>query len=205
MLTHEASQAFITTVDAVYRRLRGRPITWGQFVEELITRLKDPRGIVIAALMSAIHTGAQYHYGAPRGIQVNGPGGQSTEIDMLRTRTIIEDKSARGLAQPGRSPARWADLKIFEATVRHLALLGVRSVATKPGTPTGTTTRAQPAYGTPKVPPIAEVLSAAQGRSYQFRIEADTPALRAAVELQLQRLRALYPGWRFTALFGTGA
>lgn len=39
-------------------------------------------------------------------------------------------------------------------------------------------------------------------RSYVFRINADTPELRIAVEDCLEQLRILYPDYNFSAVYG---
>jgi hypothetical protein len=210
VVTHEASQAFTTTVEAVYRRLRGQQITWDAFLDELIARLSDPRGVVVASLMGVVHAGAQYHYGAPREIQLNAPKGRSSEIDVLRTRTVIEEKTLEiergkdpntGHYKPGQTPAEVIEKQLVKKTITRLALLGIRSRETRPEDLAATSTRPQP-KGTPEVPPIGEVRAAAEGRKYQFWIAHDSPELRLTVEAGLQRLRGLYPGWEFTAVFG---
>lgn len=39
-------------------------------------------------------------------------------------------------------------------------------------------------------------------KNYTFRINADTPALRTAVEQELNNLRVLYPDYIFNAIYG---
>jgi len=58
VLTHEAGQAFSTTVHTTYTALRGRPVSWSQFLDELATRMADPKGIFIAAAMSGFQVAA---------------------------------------------------------------------------------------------------------------------------------------------------
>jgi len=61
-------------------------------------------------------------------------------------------------------------------------------------------TRTRPTgAGTPTVPSIEDI----QGfRRLHFRIEADTPEVRQAVEKELQDLTTTYPNWDFTAQYG---
>ena len=195
VLTHEGAQAFLTVVDATYRRLRGQSVTWDQFTNELLVRLTDPRGIFIAALMGAIQASAEYRHGTPKQFELEdarrSPGG---EIDEMRAGTIIEDKSARGLSQvnprtgiPAGTPAEWARKHIYDKTVKRLQELSG-----------GTTKTRATEKGTPVFPTLSQVRTA---RKYHFRVEADTPALRAAVKAELARLRARFPGWEFTASF----
>jgi hypothetical protein len=196
VLTHEGAQAFLTAVDATYRRLRGQSVTWDQFTDELLARLTDPRGIFIAALMGAIQASAEYRYGTPKQFELEdarrSPGG---EIDEMRAGAIIEDKSVTGLTKvnprtgkPAQTPAEWAQKHIYDKTIKRLQ--EISGGATK--------TRATK-DGTPVFPTLSQVRTA---RKYHFRIEADTVALRAAVNTELARLRALFPGWKFTASFG---
>ncbi len=39
-------------------------------------------------------------------------------------------------------------------------------------------------------------------KNYVFRIDADTPALRAAVQVQLDKLSELFPEFNFSATYG---
>jgi hypothetical protein len=56
--THEVGQAFAVSAHHAYNALRGRPVTWGNFVDDLTTRLADPKGLFIAAAMSSVQLGA---------------------------------------------------------------------------------------------------------------------------------------------------
>jgi prophage maintenance system killer protein len=51
VLMHEGTVVLRAIVDAVYSSMRGRPVTWEQFIEEVARRVSDPRGIIIAAVM----------------------------------------------------------------------------------------------------------------------------------------------------------
>lgn len=121
------------------------------------------------------------------------PVGEFDGIDMGR-RMFIEDKSAQGLSRlnprtgrPSQTPEQWAQRQIFGKTVTRIRNL----------LHDATTTR--PAGGTTSAPTLAEI----QGfRRLHFRIDANTPTLRAAVTAELAKLRAQHPGWEFTAEFG---
>ena len=56
--THEVGQAFSVSVQHAYSALRGQPVTWARFIDDLTTRLADPKGLFIAAAMSSIQFGA---------------------------------------------------------------------------------------------------------------------------------------------------
>ncbi|MDC0711686.1 SH3 domain-containing protein [Stigmatella sp. ncwal1] len=115
--------------------------------------------------------------------------GEFDGIDMIR-KMFIEFKTARRLhkANPPRSAADWADSAIFSSTVARIQALLVEATGTR------VTQR-----GSPEVPTLAEI----QGfRRLQFRIDADTPALRAGVAQALSKLRAAYPTWTFEVQWG---
>ncbi|WP_375742060.1 hypothetical protein NR800_22000 [Corallococcus interemptor] len=115
--------------------------------------------------------------------------GEFDRIDMQQ-RLLIEYKSARRLhrSSPPRDPADWANELIYETTVGRIQALTQTATGTRP-TQTGSAT----------VPAIEEI----QGfRRLQFRIDADTPRLRAGVEAALQKLRSAHPGWTFEVRWG---
>jgi hypothetical protein len=126
-------------------------------------------------------------------VDANGaPLGEFDAINMNR-RMFLEDKSAQGLhiinprtGRPQQTPAQWARRQILQKTdtrIRNLA----------------NATATRPAGGSPSVPTLAEI----QGfRRLRFRIDGDTPALRAAVMAELASLRSRFPGWEFSVEFG---
>ena len=117
--------------------------------------------------------------------------GEFDGIDMNR-KTFIENKSARGLQQTNRAnptttPADWAQKQIVDKTNVRIQNLS-----------TATGTRTTP-LGSTQIPSLADI----QGfRALQFRIDADTPALRSAVTAAISTLAAQHPGWTFKATFG---
>src|SRR5262249_47175578 len=54
VITTEASRVFTTAVNADYTSLRGKDVTWESFVDQLVDRLTDPRGLAVAVLMGAV-------------------------------------------------------------------------------------------------------------------------------------------------------
>jgi hypothetical protein len=196
ILTHEASTAFTTSVDAVYRKLKGQNVTWDSFTDELIARLSDPKGVVVATVMGAVIAGADVKLGGARGVQIEDKTGSKGELDVVRAGVITEEKSATGLGkinprtgQPFNkiTEVEWAENQIYDKTKVRLDNMKI-----------ATATRSTPG-GSQDVPTIQEVQ---QVRKYEFSIKADTPALRVQVERQLTRLRADYPDWSFSAKFG---
>lgn len=119
------------------------------------------------------------------------PVGEFDGIDMSGQR-FVENKSAAGLdvvtprtGLPQQTPAQWAARQIGAKTLRRIQALAT-AVSTRG--PSG-----QPA------PTLAEI----QGfRRLHFVIDANTPALRAAVFAELASLRTEAPGWTFTVEFG---
>jgi hypothetical protein len=103
---------------------------------------------------------------------------------------FIEYKTARRLhrASPPRNPADWANEAIYKATVARLQAL------LNDATGTRVTQR-----GSTESPPLAEIKGF---RHLQFRIDADSPGLRAGVEVALRALRANYSGWTFEVRWG---
>jgi hypothetical protein len=135
------------------------------------------------------------HHAGYRGVEiVDGAGSPIGEFDRIAGGVIFEDKSAAGLSiiapgktTPNQTPAQWAERQIFQKTK-----VRVQGQASAAGTrPT--------AGGTPNVPSLAEVRSL---RTLEFSIDADTPALRSAVDVQLRRLHEEFPTWTFRARFG---
>jgi len=110
----------------------------------------------------------------------------------MNRRTFIENKSARGLQQTNRAsptttPADWAQKQIVDKINVRIQNLS-----------TATGTRTTP-LGSTEIPSLADI----QGfRALQFRIDADTPALRSAVTAAISTLAAQHPGWTFKATFG---
>jgi hypothetical protein len=198
VVVFEGTTAFREIVDAVYRSLRGQPITWRQFEDRLVSQLLDPKGLFFAILMGAVQTHVDRRYGSPRDFVVVDRNGRPVgNPDEMRGGVLYEDKSAAGLNfippgknAPQQTPQKWAERQIHDATVNRLR----RIPAEGAGTQMGATPEA-----TRSVPALSDVLPA---RKYVFRIEGDGSALRSAVNAQLARLRAAFPGWTFSAEFG---
>ena len=56
---HVLSQSFSTTVGTVFESLRGKDVTWGDYVNALTAALSNPTGWFMVAISSGVHLGAQ--------------------------------------------------------------------------------------------------------------------------------------------------
>jgi len=130
-----------------------------------------------------------------RGVEIIDPRGAALgEFDRIEDGLLVKEKSAQGLGridprtgQPAQTAESWAQKHIYHKTVVRIENLEIAK---------GTRVTVG---GTPNVPTLAEVQAI---RNLEFRIQSATPAVRGAVESQLQSLRAKYPNWRFGAKFG---
>jgi len=132
-----------------------------------------------------------------RGVELydgkKSPIGEFDSVDARNMR-FVENKSASGLdkvnpktGKAAQTEAEWAKKQITTKTSKRIDALA-KAAGTRP-TKTGS----------PTVPGLAEI----QGlRTIHFKIDGNTPALRAAVFAELANLRAKFPDWTFTAEFG---
>ena len=89
--------------------------------------------------------------------------------------------------QPVQTVAQWAEKQIFQKTVVRIANLR-RAAATRPA-----------AGESPGVPTLREILGI---RQFQFKIMSTAPEVQNAVQAQLTCLRARFPAWEFSVIFG---
>ena len=61
-ILHAGSTALTTTVNAVYQRLSGKKITWGDFMNQLVKALTDPKGIAVTVVTTAIATKGELQF-----------------------------------------------------------------------------------------------------------------------------------------------
>lgn len=122
------------------------------------------------------------------------PLGEFDEID-LENRVFYEDKTAKGLdrinprtGQPAQTPQEFTDKQILGKTRTRIHNLMENAASTRPT-----------ANGSPEVPKLEEIKSI---RDFVFRLDGDTPELRAAAENSLNRLRSEFPDYTFNILFG---
>lgn len=117
------------------------------------------------------------------------------EFDKIENGVIIEEKAATGLdklhprtGKPVQTPEQWAEKQVYEKTRVRLENLE-----------NATTTRPT-VNGSPDVPSLDDVRTI---RDLEFHIGGNNPALREAVQKQLERLKREFPDWNFDAHFGT--
>lgn len=79
VVSHEASQVFSVTVNETYAALRGRDVSWGDFVDELTDRLTDPKGIFMAAAMSGFQVVAHGAIDKAAAAKAGSSGGGSSK------------------------------------------------------------------------------------------------------------------------------
>ncbi len=91
VIMHEASQAFTVTVNETYAALRGRPVSWGQFVDELAKRMADPSGIFMAAAMSGFHVAADGKLGKAAAAKLGSPVGGSPKSSSSPTVKPVQE------------------------------------------------------------------------------------------------------------------
>jgi hypothetical protein len=132
-----------------------------------------------------------------QGVHLAGSRGEAAgEFDGINMaeKLFIEDKSAKGLDKlnpktglRAQTPEMWAKTHIFDKTVKR-----INALANAPYT--------YPSAGAPpNVPAIEQIRGF---RRLQFRVDADTPAVRRAVDTEIQNLKIKYPAWDFTAQYG---
>lgn len=130
-----------------------------------------------------------------RGVEiVDTDGNPLGEFDEIASGTFIEEKSAIGFGHlhprtglPVQTVVQWAEKHILQKTVVRINNLQ-RAAATRPA-----------AGGSPRVPTLGEILEI---RKFQFKIMSTAPEIQNAVQAQLVRLRARFPAWEFSVVFG---
>jgi hypothetical protein len=123
---------------------------------------------------------------------VDARGSPLGEFDQIANGVLVEDKSARGLGtinpktgKPQETADQWAQGQIFEKTDARISNLQ-KAVST----------RTKDSNGAPSLDEIKAM------RHLEFRIESTAPEIQRAVQTQIDRLKAKYPDWTFTAKFG---
>lgn len=122
--------------------------------------------------------------------EINIHGEISTEIDEvdLINKIIYKDKSAVNLYMDNpdvpQTEVQWAFKQILKKGANRIyALLQTDFTLSGEGS-------------------LPDVESLKSIRDYIFRIDADTPALREAVQKQLDNLKAAFPDFNFSAIYG---
>ncbi len=83
LVLQEGSTALSTVAQSTYAALRGKDITWEQFFKTLLTRLTDPKGLAVAAVLTAVDAGAEMKYGGAHAPTGATGGGEPPSSDKL--------------------------------------------------------------------------------------------------------------------------
>jgi hypothetical protein len=129
--THEVGQAFTASAHSTYDALRGRPVTWSRFVDDLTTRLADPKGLFMAAAMSSFQFGAHVAVDQHLAARPAGTKPQLTTQESAIPKPTLEPKAAEPPAKPTTGPAtKAADTESAFAELR--SELGTETATTGP-------------------------------------------------------------------------
>ena len=135
----------------------------------------------------------QYFRGVELVNSSKSPIGEFDGVDLARGR-FVENKSVSGLErvnprtqQRQQSESQWAQKQITTKTTRRIEALK-NAADTRPT-----------AGGSSTVPELSRLQ---QIRRLHFKLDGDSPALRAAVHAELAALRGTFPDWTFTVEFG---
>ncbi|WP_025719948.1 phage baseplate assembly protein V [Paenibacillus polymyxa] len=127
--------------------------------------------------------------------KVGNPLGEFDEIDLVN-KVFHEDKSAEGLSvinpktgKPFQTAEKWANKQLYAKTKERI--LNLQKVDHTRPTKNGSS----------EIPTLDEIKDV---RSFNFRMNADTPELRAAVQKTIEKLKEEFPDYNFTAEFGKG-
>ena len=124
--------------------------------------------------------------------EVNIHGARNSELDDvdLIDQIIYEDKDASKLYMENpnypQTEQQWVNKQIFDKTANRILALQQQQFSMSSGI-------------SPTMPPMDGLKGI---RTYVFRINADTPALREAVQAAMERLSLTFPEYEFYAVFG---
>ncbi|MHC5218406.1 hypothetical protein ACYSNR_17350 [Enterococcus sp. LJL128] len=124
--------------------------------------------------------------------EINIHGKLNTELDEvdLVNKVIYEDKSAAKLYMENpdfpQTEKQWTQKHIFKKGSNRLDALNQKDISISGG-------------DSGLVSSVDEIKNI---KDYTFRIDADTPALREAVQEQISILQKKYPDYNFSAIYG---
>lgn len=124
--------------------------------------------------------------------EVNIHGKINTELDEvdLKNKIIYEDKNASKLYMDNpdfpQTEQNWAEKQIFKKGKNRIEALQQEEFRLS----------SQFSSDLPSVDELKGI------KDYVFRIDADTPELRSAVQTQLDKLSELFPDFNFSAIYG---
>lgn len=173
VVTHEASQVFIETVEQTHKALKGDEVTWDGFVDKLAERMTNPSGIFMAAAMSGFQVAAHGAFDKAAAMKTASSNGGSSKPPP--------PPSSKPPAAPIQEPA---------APVKTPVAPTQKSAATKPEPVPEQTTPAKPAV-TPTQKPATSPAPAAKAKT---KAAASTPpATKQSGETAPQQVKAATP------------
>lgn len=150
---------------------------------------EKPGDITKKAMMD---TDPKVEEGASNPKEVNIHGKINSELDEvdLINKVIYEDKSAKKLYMENpdfpQTESQWAYKQIYQKGSNRIKALQQTDFSVSSSV-------------TNNLPDVEDLKGL---KDYVFRIDADTPELRAAVQVELDNLKVAYPDYNFSATFG---
>ena len=126
----------------------------------------------------------------PKEVNIHGKiNSELDEVDLVN-KIIFEDKNASKLYMDNpdfpQTELQWAEKQILKKGRNRIEALQQSEFKLS----------SQASSNLPLVEELKGI------KNYVFRIDADTPALREAVQIQLDKLSELFPEFNFSATFG---
>lgn len=162
-------------------------ITGGTTIDDVIVQGNQDLHNAIPAKSQAHETYAE--------VEIHGR--INTELDEvdLTDKIIYEDKNGSKLYMQNpdypQTEEQWAEKQIFKKTVGRITALQQEDFAVG-------NINSQSSLPLPSKEELQQI------RTFIFRIDADTPALREAVENVIKRLAEQFPEYSFSAIYGYG-
>ncbi len=124
----------------------------------------------------------------PKEVNIHGKiNSELDEVDLVK-KIIYEDKSAAKLYMDNpdfpQTEAQWAYKQIYKKGSNRINALQQADFTLS---------------GNGNLPDVESLKGI---KDYVFRIDADTPGLRAAVQKELDNLKVAFPNYNFSAIFG---
>ena len=124
----------------------------------------------------------------PKEVNIHGKiNSEIDEVDLIN-KIIYEDKSVAGLYMDNpdfpQTEAQWAYKQIYKKGSNRINALQQSDFTLS---------------GAGSLPDVKELKGI---KDYVFRMDADTPGLRAAVQKELDNLKATFPDYNFSAVYG---
>lgn len=100
-IMHVGSTALTSAARQTYGAFKGQAVTWQTFMDDLITRLTDPKSLAVLAVTGAISASSEAHFGGPR---LSGPAPKDsageTNAQKTASRQTRPPPRAKALTDP---------------------------------------------------------------------------------------------------------